>query len=105
MSLTIKNFRERSVQAGQAGYLEISGVFQFNAADANGLLDCRIQNVEEITLTPIGPVAADESLYVDNAADVVGGMIKRPAGGQLTIARTGAAKTAGLLVAYRYRGY
>lgn len=105
MALTIKGFRERAVQAGQNGYVEVSGLAQFSTTDANGGLDCRLQNIEEAEVFPLGPVAADESLYIDNVADIVGSMVKRPASGQLTIARTGAAKTNGLYFFFRYRGY
>ena len=107
MSLSSHKYKQRPTQAGQAGCTYVEGIGQFNAQDASGSIDCVLQVVEGFQAFPIGPVATDESLYLDNAADVVAASltIKRPASGSLTLTRTGAVKTAGLMFAFRYWGY
>jgi hypothetical protein len=107
MALAKQKSRLRQIRAAQNGYTEVNGIAQFNAQDASGELNCLLQNVEDFVAFPIGPVAADESIYLDEAAQVNADslMISRPASKTVTVTRTGAAKTAGLYFAFRYRGY
>ena len=85
-------------------HLHVRGLAAFTTTAANGDLDCAHKSLQSIQLQPIGAVASDEPLYVDEAAAVADGMLTRPSAGTLTIARTGAAKTSGLVFSFEYTG-
>jgi hypothetical protein len=101
MALTIQGeIQQGVIPMGYSAKKIQHGQFAFNAQDANGELKVNMHRVEALILTPLGVVATDESVYVDeNALAKDGGMVV-PAGGTLTIARTGAVKTAGLKCSY-----
>jgi hypothetical protein len=105
MALTVSNYKERQVHAGQNGYHEVSGVAVFSTTDASGELPCRFNRVEDFSYTWIGAPATDEQIYLDEAAQLKSGVVVRPATGTLTVARTGAAKTSDLAFFFRYRGF
>lgn len=89
---------------GQNGYMEAKGTAKFNDLDAAGTIPCLLNRVDNFQITAVGPVATDEALYLDEAANFAAGMVT-PVGGVLNVGRTGAAKTNDLIVAFRYTGY
>lgn len=99
----------RQLDSGQNGYSEVSGIAQFSTTDASGDILCPLRVIEEVSITPIGPVATDETIYLDEAAQINTALPKlkivRKAAKTLTVTRTGAAKTNGLMFAFRFRGY
>lgn len=84
------------------GHYLCSGVAVFSTTDASGDIEGQGKFIRDFVAFPLAAVATDESLYLSGAS-VVDGFIVRPASGLLTVARTGAAKTNNLPIAFQYR--
>lgn len=103
MSLAIQgDIQQGHVDMGQNGRVHQWGIFTFNSTDANGELPLNMHAVEDIQLTAIGAPATDEQPYIDEVPS--GGMIIIPTTGTVTVARTGASKTADLSYFYHAIG-
>jgi hypothetical protein len=107
----IAHRRKIKMAGGQTGRYSIGGIFAFSGTGATVTVNLPFQvKVEEVQVTPIGTVASDEILSVNNTVAGTAGQddsgINATSGSvALVVTRTGAAKTSGLKFSLRAIGY
>lgn len=85
MAITVLRKNARRAILGQNGYYQIDGIAQFSTTDASGTIPCELKKIQS---WEFGALAADQGLSLDEAANLVNGMIA-PQYGVVTVKRTG----------------
>lgn len=95
MALTSVNNQSGKVPMGQNGRVFVWGTFAFTTTAASGTLKLPVRQLESLVITPCGTPASDE--VVSGPANT-SGVVDASSG--VTITRTGASKTSGLVCSY-----
>ncbi len=97
MAITqISPWQPERIQAGQNGRVKMTALFAFSTTDASGTIPTPLKMLDDWCIHALTAPAADEQIYLTEISHLVKGYIV-VASGVLTITRTGASKTSGLV--------
>lgn len=101
MSISAQETQNGNLPGGNGRRMQF-GQFQFSTTDATGSLKLNLSKLEHIAIQPTGTVATDETVTPPQIP--IGGLVVDSTG-TITVSRTGAAKTSGLICSYHAIGW
>lgn len=101
MSISAQETQNGNLPGGNGRRMQF-GQFQFSTTDATGSLKLNLSKLEHIAIQPTGTVATDETVTPPQIP--IGGLVVDSTG-TITVSRTGAAKTSGLICSYMAVGW